>query len=283
MATVLVRRRKRGPKARVASGRPICLPGMGRCGTSLTTRLVGLLGVDLGPPSRMMPATEHDNARGYWEQTAIYEVNERLLALYGGSWAQPPELPVGWECSPAVRGMCAQAERTLAELFPNRAERRWGFKDPRAALTLPFWRSLVGEMDYVVCVRNPAEVAMSLGARHGPNRIGFEHALELWLRYTRAALANTQGGRRLILHYDDYFAHPRRQLGRLAAFVLGAEPSARDIELLTVVVEGRLRHHRGGAEELERVGEVCPQALELYLELAHEGMLAPSAAEAVRS
>ncbi len=49
---------------RRSSKRPVCVTGMGRCGTSLTTRLIGLLGVDLGPADRMLPAEENDNARG---------------------------------------------------------------------------------------------------------------------------------------------------------------------------------------------------------------------------
>jgi hypothetical protein len=30
--------------------------------------------------------------------------------------------------------------------------RRWGFKDPRRIVLLPFWQPLVGEMDYLICV-----------------------------------------------------------------------------------------------------------------------------------
>ena len=65
--------------------RPICVLGMGRSGTSLTTALLGLLGVYLGPEERMLEAVEHDNARGYWEQSEIYEINKEIMAAFGGS------------------------------------------------------------------------------------------------------------------------------------------------------------------------------------------------------
>lgn len=260
-------------------GRPICLPGMGRCGTSLTTRLVGLLGVDLGPDSGMMPAVEQDNARGYWEQTAIYEINEGLLQAFGGSWADPPELSEGWEHTPAVEDMRERTMRTLAALFPDHAARRWAFKDPRAALTLPFWKSVVGEMDYIVCVRNPAEVAMSLGARRGTDHVSFEVSLALWARYVSAALANTEDGRRLIVHYDNYFNDTAAQLERLADFVLGPEPSGHAIDRLKRVVEAELWHHRRPAAKMAEVHEVCPQALELYLQLRERDPLTSSRAQ----
>jgi hypothetical protein len=212
-------------------------------------RLVGALGVDLGPAQGMMPAVAHDNARGYFEQTAIYEVNEELLGAFGGSWAQPPELPAGWEHSPAVFELRRRCTDVLDALFPERATRRWGFKDPRAALTLPFWKSLVGEMDYIICVRDPFDVAMSLGARPEPDTVGFEESLSLWLRYVRAALENTVACRRLILRYDDYFLDTSRQLERLASFVLNRRPLGDEVERLEALIEDELWHHRGRAPE----------------------------------
>ncbi len=75
---------------------------MGRCGTSLTTAIIGLLGVDLGPTERMLHTDPYDNARGYWEQQEIYEINEEILRAFGGAWERPPDLPSGWERSPAL-------------------------------------------------------------------------------------------------------------------------------------------------------------------------------------
>ena len=87
-------------------------------------------------------------------------------------------------------------------------------------MTLPFWRPLIGRMDYILCIRNPAEVAGSLERRGGENA-DFEGSLGLWLHYVQAALHHTRGSRRLILLYEDYFAHTDHQIRRLNDFVCG--------------------------------------------------------------
>lgn len=249
---------------------------MGRCGTSLTTALIGLLGVDLGPTEQMLPAIPEDNARGYWEQRELYEINEAILGAFGGSWGHPPDLPPGWERSPALDDVRERAQGSLEDLFGAR-EGRFGWKDPRASVTLPFWRDLIGEMDYVLCVRNPADVAASL-AKRDTEDVSFEESVALWLLYVRAALENTRGSRRLILRYEDYFLDTDRQLKRLAAFVTGQgrldeETRAR----LEGFVEPDLWHNRDRGEGIDRVLSVSPEAAELYADLAAHQTHGPGA------
>jgi hypothetical protein len=249
------------------SKRPLCVTGMGRCGTSLTTRLIGLLGVDLGPTDRMLPPHEHDNARGYWEQREIYEINEEIMAIFGGTWEWPPDFPPKWERSPALAATRERARRAIADLFGG-CEGRWAWKDPRASVTLPFWRDLVGPMDYVLCVRNPADVASSL-SRRGDDEIDFDHSMVLWLHYARAALQNTQGSRRLILRYEDYFGDTGRQIKRLADFVCRRGTPLSD-ELrgrMEDFVEPELWRNRDQGEGIERVRAASPEAAELYARL----------------
>jgi hypothetical protein len=205
------------PSLRIGSSRrPLCVTGMGRCGTSLTTRLIGLPGVDLGPTDRMLPADRNDSGRGYWEQREIYEINEEIMATFGGTWEWPPAFPLGWERSPVP--YYARASPPRASEPVRGCEGRWAWKDPRASVTLPFWRNLTGPMDYVLCIRNPADVAASLSKR-GNDELDFDHSVVIWLHYAKAALQNTHGSRRLILRYEDYFSDTDRQISRLAGFV----------------------------------------------------------------
>jgi hypothetical protein len=247
---------------------PICVTGMGRCGTSLTTALLGLLGVNLGPTDLMLPADPSDNARGYWEQQEIYEINEEILRAFGGTWGHPPQLLPGWEHSPALSEVRDRARGSLTTLFGTR-EQRWAWKDPRASVTLPFWRDLVGEMDYVLCVRNPADVAASL-AKRDTEELDFDESVALWLHYMRAALRNTQGRRRLILCYEDYFTDTDRQIQRLAEFVCGPDiqlsEEVRD-RVESFIVPG-LWHNRDSVEETIRVQAISPEAAGLYARLS---------------
>lgn len=132
----------------------ICVAGMPRSGTSLITQLLHRCGLNLGPPAQLMPASVN-NPDGFWENLRFVRLNERLLAANGGTWYAPPAT-----LRPTPK-ITAEAKSILAQ-FDN--EEPWGWKDPRNALTLPFWKTLLPSMKVLVCVRHPAETASSLVA-----------------------------------------------------------------------------------------------------------------------
>lgn len=96
-----------------------------------------------------------NNPDGYWENLRFVRLNERLLATNGGTWFAPPAtLRPTPEITAEGRSIVAQFD----------GEEPWGWKDPRNAVTLPFWKSLLPSMKVLVCVRHPAESASSLAA-----------------------------------------------------------------------------------------------------------------------
>jgi hypothetical protein len=216
----------------------------------------------------MFPASPDDNARGYWEQEEIYEINEGILRAFGGTWGHPPDLPPDWEHSPALAAVRDQARSSLATLFGTR-EQRWAWKDPRASMTLPFWQDLVGDMDYVLCVRNPADVAASL-VRRGTDGLDFKDSVALWLRYVRAALENTQGHRRLIMCYEDYFTDTNRQIQRLAEFIYGPDTQLSDEtrDRIEGFIEPGLWHNRDFVEGIDPIDAISSEAADLYAHLS---------------
>jgi hypothetical protein len=246
---------------------------MSRSGTSLTTELIGRMGLDLGPEDRMLPPVAADNARGYWEQAAVYELNENIMAAFGGTWEAPPELPQGWAQDSRLDALRRWAAIQLLELFGPMPRRR-ALKDPRFAMTLPFWRPLIGEADHVICFRHPADVAHSLDIR---NRHDLDAAgsIDLWLYYTRLALDTTAGERRLLMPYESYFSDTDAALARLADFVCG--PGTADdpalMESLRECVDPGLWHNRdGGHQDID--GPAVPAgALEFYAGLLREAGL----------
>lgn len=238
---------------------------MHRSGTTVAAAIVEGLGVDFGPAQGMMEPDPNDNPGGYLEQEAIMDLNEELLEAYRGAWWRPPRLFPGWERARRLRDTRSRATAALSHMY---RDGRWGFKDPRFSFTLPFWRSIVGEMDYVVCIRDPAEVAASLLSRFRvtfPDTAGAKldsRALgRLWLRYTRAAMANTQAGRRMIVCHADVLRDGPGQAARIAEFLGGtAEPDE-----LAAVVDPRLWRNRPGG--LEAV-QVPARARRMYERLA---------------
>ena len=132
----------------------ICVAGMPRSGSSLLTQLLQRCGLNLGPPEQLMPASIN-NADGFWENLRFVRLNERLLAASGGTWFSPPAT---LRPTPEIT---AEAKSILAQF---EGQEPWGWKDPRNALTLPFWKTLLPSMRVLVCVRHPAETASSLVA-----------------------------------------------------------------------------------------------------------------------
>lgn len=224
-----------------ASSTAVVVLGFHRSGTSMTTRLLNLLGVDLGPEGALMEAVEGDNPRGYWEPKGLIELNDEILAVLGGTDIDPPALEPGWERTAALAPLRDRARQLLEDAFGDSS--LWGFKDPRTCLTLPFWQELladrVARVSYVLCVRSPSDTASSMLAR--PYYDGFDHTRfgRVWLEYTGRALAATAGDDRILVFYDDLLADSSAELARLAAF-LGVEGPAADVAW---AIEPGLRHH----------------------------------------
>lgn len=190
--------------------RPVCVLGPGRSGTSLAARVVNLLGVDLGSEDGMLPASDF-NPAGFWEQREIVELNEEILVACGGTWLRPPSSSPGWETRPEMAPFAARIAELVARRFGE--SRRWGFKDPRTTLTLPLWRSAVGDFDHVICLRNPVEVLDSAGDGLPPGDLG----MAIWAHYTCEALRATAGRRRMFVFYEDWSVDPvavGRSIGR---------------------------------------------------------------------
>jgi hypothetical protein len=227
----------------------VCVLGMHRSGTSLVARVLNVLGLDLGPEEHLMqPALA--NPAGYWESLPITDINDEILSRLGGSWSQPPALAAGWERRPELAELRQQARELIEADFSGSA--LWGFKDPRSCLTLPFWQRILGPMRYVICLRNPLDVAASLGARK-VEPLPFEQGVELWLTYVHAALAATAGHRRQLVFYEDLMADHEPVVGRLARFIGrrrsdATEPQAR-AEIRVAVSEG-LWHHRAAVSSV---------------------------------
>lgn len=228
-------------------GRVVLVVGPHRSGTSAITRIVNLLGVDLGPEDKLIGAGAPQNLKGFFESRPITVLNDRLLGQLGGSWRDPPRLEPGWERDQALEPIRADAAQIVRASFGGAS--LWGFKDPRTCVTLPFWRELLGPMEYVICHRNPLEVARSLERRDG---ISQRQAVELWARYTASTIINTAGTRRIFVGFSELFADRGRVLTDLGAFVRGAgvEHDPRFSETVDGWLEAELKHHTLGLDLL---------------------------------
>src|SRR5437867_9039357 len=193
---------------------PICIAGMHRSGTSMIARVLNLCGLHLGRADDLIPPGP-DNAEGFWEHRHFVAINDALLAAFGGTWDAPPPLPLGWHKDPKLTPAYRRAGELIREF---RGSSGWGWKDPRNSLTLPFWRHLLPDVQVVVCLRNPLEVAASLRRRQGG--VTPDVGLGLWLTYYHRLLGDLRQTLAVFTHYAAYFHDPvqemRRVIDRLA-------------------------------------------------------------------
>ena len=205
-----------------------------------------------------MPANADVNARGFYEHFPLEQINVALLRRLGGSWKELPPLPAGWELDPSLEDLRRDARAIIAKDF-GRAN-AWTFKDPRTCLLLPFWRPLLGAVEYVICHRHPLEVADSLASRDG---LPIADGVRLWERYTAASIVHTTGARRLFVGYHEYFDDRDRVVADVAAFA-GARADGGLLERAGDWLDPSLRHHRRTHAELLAAG-AGPGAVTLHL------------------
>ncbi len=193
--------------------RIVIVVGMHRGGTSAVARTLASLGVDLG--DNLIPPGD-DNPRGFWEDRDCWAINEELLQHLGSAYDR---LAPAWrfvQPDPAVSALKIKAAQLLirktAQYGPV-----FGFKDPRTSRLLPFWRQVIQSCDlnpsYVIALRNPLSVALSLQKR---NQISAEKSYFLWLQHMLPAVLDTVGSPRVIVDYDLLINQPAEQLRRIA-------------------------------------------------------------------
>jgi hypothetical protein len=190
----------------------VAVGGMHRSGTSMTARLLNVMGVYLGEEVDVTPVGP-DSPNGHWEHAALVEINDEILHGFGGGWDLPVELPDGWVYDPSLAPLRERAHHVIRQLEDREV---WGWKDPRNSLTLPFWRVLVPQIKVVICLRHPLEVALSLQRR---GMFSYSHSVELWRIYNERILACTDPSERLVTAYDQYFDNGVHELARLAEFI----------------------------------------------------------------
>tara|TARA_R110000751_G_scaffold107645_11_gene204149 strand:+ start:25602 stop:29135 length:3534 start_codon:yes stop_codon:yes gene_type:complete len=187
---------------------------MHNSGTSALTKSLELFGIGVG--NELSPP-ERDNPAGLFEDKGCLEINEQLLTRLGHQQDfltfNPDQLDLD---APEI----SRLKQKAAEIVQNRIAQsagHWGFKDPRTCRLLPFWKAVftqVGCMTrYIVVVRNPLSVAVSLARRnHTPPEI----AHLLWAQHVIPAISETTGAERILVDYDSLVANPMQQMRRIS-------------------------------------------------------------------
>lgn len=195
------------------TSKTILVVGMHRSGTSAATRVLNLLGVELGG-SLLSPGP--GNRLGHWEHREVVAIHEELLRGLNMSWDDTRALPAGWLASAAADAARQRMAALVAHEFSG--SNLWAVKDPRLCRFLPLWIEVIAgsgaDLRVLFVVRHPAAVAGSLKARDGLATAG---TLLRWLEHFAEAEYATRALPRAMVLYDDLLSDWRHTLDRVAA------------------------------------------------------------------
>ncbi len=240
---------------------PICIAGMGRSGTSMCAQLLHHAGVHLGPEADLLPA-DPGNRDGYWENINFVTINDAVLRALGGAWDSPPPAADVQEVRAALEQPRTEARQLIGQFTGHEL---WGWKDPRNSLTAPFWMDLIPGLRFIICVRNPLEVALSLRRRWG---FSLPLSINLWRAYNTRLLAAVPPERRVVTHYDAYFTHAETEVRHVLDALRIAAPTAA-FERARAVVATDLRNTHFSMHDLSDAG-IASDAIALYASFCAE-------------
>ncbi|MBW7475545.1 hypothetical protein K0T92_12360 [Paenibacillus oenotherae] len=239
----------------------IIILGMHRSGTSLLAKTVRSLGVYLGSEGQMIGPRE-DNPEGFWEHAEIVDIHEKLLASLSSSWDTTEPLPAEWWQSEEAAASREQLKAIISRDFSQRTI--WGFKDPRTCLLLPLWKPVLEELNivpsYIVCLRNPLNVAASL---HRRDRFTNEKSLALWTLYVLSSLYHTQDEKRIIVSYDHMLEQPV-ETGKIISDFLNIPFDEEVRDRMSSLPDRTLRHGTFGTSDMLQMQSVPSIVKHIY-------------------
>lgn len=238
--------------------------GMHRSGTSAVTQMLALAGAAL--PENVMAGDEH-NAKGYFEPWKIALFNDGRLRAGGTAWDDIFAFPFRPLSTKAERGWLNRAEALFEDEY---GEVRYPLlKDPRITVLMPFWRTVLTELEVaarcVVPVRHPLAVAGSLARRNG---FAPEKSVLIWTAYMLAAEAYTRDLPRAFVSYDGLLTDWRGEAARIEAAHGAPLPKLTEAagKAIDRFLTPELRHNDagGGLKDLGWAGALAGQVLDWF-------------------
>ncbi len=249
----------------------VVVAGMHRCGTSVVTR--GLLASGLYLGGKLLPETEEDNPRGYWEDSSVVTINSSIMALFGSN-----ELSPHWFTEDELRKAIPESYYTLARnLVSERLSHKglWAFKDPRTALLLPFWQKIFNDLEvddrYVIALRNPLDSAASFCHRNNKDKRNHKVSLSwgsvLWAEHMLSAAYGVQHRKAVVVDYDLLMHDAKSQIRRITNIleIPRTQESVQDIDdYATLFVDSALRHFSSDLDNLASSQDIIPIIKDMY-------------------
>ncbi len=237
----------------------VVILGMGRSGTSATARMFASAGFFAGHDDDLLTASE-SNPAGYWENLGTVRVNKEVLEKLGGSWFDPPPRAAQL----AAREWAAPVLRAAVEKVLQQADGApVVVKDPRIGVMMPLWAPVLADrLHPVLAIRDPVEIALSLG-RHAGTPLAF--ALAAWELHTMLVLDHLDGRLVTVAPYGRLTQDSRLATSIVESAAAHIDP-ARTATLRPVAaaeaIECELHRNRAAASDHDEY--LTPRQLELW-------------------
>ena len=233
----------------------------------MVARMLNICGLYLGNEDDLSTSTNLNpamNPSGYWEHAAIRDLMDRMFDALNGTWENPPVLASGWELEPEIQPFYEEARLLLERSFGKHAE--WAWKLPKASVTLAFWKRVVPNLRFIICVRNPVDFASSLGQYSSVSR---SHLYAMWQYYNYYVLCHTDPSERLLTYYESYFPNYLPELAKVLNFCGLDIPQPGSVEdaKINAFTDVNLKHYSSHFEEVLMNDDVPYAAKELYTQL----------------
>lgn len=244
-------------KTQKTKNKAITILGSGRCGTSMASRSINLMGVDLGED---LLKPDKTNPKGFWENKRIVVTHKEIINTLGS-------IPFrkGWQNLSKIKPLKKKMKDTVEEQFFDKP--LWGWKDPRTSECIEMWKEILSDMDvkgnYLIMIRNPLDVAASFRRAYDRNE---KVALKQWQIRTLLALRGTKKESRIIVDYDDFIEDSFGTVKNIAKSFGVTLPTDKTWlkQELNSFIDPTLRHSRTGLKKLSKSNEIEKDMKELY-------------------
>jgi hypothetical protein len=259
-----VKSRPSAENAVLAGRKLVVVLGVHRSGTSVVTRGLQVMGVELR--DRLMPAVSGNNDKGFWEDIDINALNIEALNFLNSDWHFLAPIEPSQVEALQRAGFLNRAIELLAHKTSDTSI--FGFKDPRVTRLLPFWKQVFTEshlnVSYVLTLRHPLSVSQSLTKRDG---FDDEKNHLLWLGHMITCLAGTIGEKCIVVDYDHLMQSPDSEINRMADLLQLQIDTQKLEEYKTGFLDEQLRHTVYLPRDLMSDDAVPPLLLDVYFEV----------------
>ena len=187
----------------------IVILGMHRSGTSMVAGVLDILGVNMG---KELEEANKWNPVGYFENKKFMAINKEITDEEDGLIINIPTLE-------KILLKKEKFIQKIKNIIKQEETNFWGWKDPRTSLTIDLFLPFLKNPHFIVCFRNPLEVAKSLRKRDG---FSILEGLRLTMEYNKRIINFLDKHKELkclYLSYEQIINNKQKELNKITAFL----------------------------------------------------------------